>query len=62
MSNYNNGDFIILHNEDWFRGGPSGFTPFVINETGLIVGLYDGRHGYVPMSVQAFHPTLKACL
>ncbi len=62
LSNYNNGDFIILHNEDWFRGGRSGFTPFVINETGLIVGLYDGRHGYVPMSVQAFHPTLKACL
>lgn len=61
LSNYS-GDLTILHNEDYFHGGRSGFIPFVINEAGDVVGLYNGRHGYVSMPIQAFHPTLKACL
>lgn len=53
---------IILHSEDWFRGGRSGFIPFVINECADIVGVFDGRHGYVPLPVANLHPTLEVCL
>lgn len=53
---------IILHSEDWFRGGRSGFIPFVINDKGEVIGLYDGRHGFVPMPVSLLHPTLKEVL
>lgn len=53
---------IVLHSEDWFRGGRSGFVPFVIDDCGNVVGLYDGRHGFVPMPVQNLHPTLKELL
>ena len=52
----------LLHSEDWFFGGRSGFIPFVINRAGNIVGMYDGRHGYVSLPVSLFHPTLKDCL
>lgn len=52
----------ILHREDWFRGGLSGFIPFVINECADIVGVFDGRHGYVPLPVVGVHPTLQMCL
>jgi hypothetical protein len=52
----------ILHSEDWFRGGRSGFTPIVIDKEGTIVGMYDGRHGYAPLPVHKLHSTLEACL
>lgn len=55
-------DLIVLHSEDWFRGGRSGFVPFVIDEAGSVVGMYDGRHGYVSMPIQNLHPTLQVCL
>lgn len=53
---------IVLHSEDWFRGGRSGFAPIVINGNGMIVGMYDGRHGYAPLPVSKLHPTLGVCL
>lgn len=53
---------VILHSEDWFRGGRSDFVPFVIDDKGNIVGLYDGRHGFVSMPVKKLHSTLKAIL
>jgi len=49
----------ILHSEDWFKGGRSGFVPFVIDIEGHVVGLYDGRHGYVGLPIESFHPTLS---
>ncbi len=52
----------ILHSEDWFKGGRSGFIPFVINDVGKIVGLYDGRHGFVSIPVETIHPTLNIVL
>lgn len=52
----------ILHSEDWFRGGRSGFIPMVIDEVGDVIGVYDGRHGYVPFPVMNIHPTLKEVL
>ena len=55
-------NLILLHSEDWFRGGRSGFIPFVINDKGEVIGLYDGRHGYIPMPVSLLHPTLKEVL
>ncbi|MEI8067936.1 MAG: hypothetical protein WCG91_03260 [Candidatus Shapirobacteria bacterium] len=55
-------DLIILHSEDWFRGGRSGFVPFVINDKGEIIGLYDGRHGYMSLPVETLHPTLAEVL
>ena len=60
ISNYDG--LIVLHSEDWFRGGHSGFVPFVINDKGEVVGLYDGRHGFVPMPMQTLHPTLISVL
>ncbi|MCW1949501.1 MAG: hypothetical protein KIH89_003630 [Candidatus Shapirobacteria bacterium] len=55
-------ELSILHSEDWFKGGRSGFTPFVINECADIVGVFDGRHGYVSLPVVHLHPTLESCL
>jgi hypothetical protein len=55
-------NLIILHSEDWFKGGSTGFIPFVLDEAGNMVGLYDGRHGYVPMPIGKFHPTLEATM
>lgn len=60
ISNYDG--LIVLHSEDWYRGGHSGFVPFVINDKGEVVGLYDGRHGFVPIPVQKLHPTLESVL
>ena len=53
---------VVLHSEDWFRGGRTGFTPFVINGHAEIVGMFNGRQGYIQMPVTGIHPTLKACL
>lgn len=55
-------NLIIVHSEDWFRGGRSGFAPLVINGVGDVIGLYDGRHGYMPLPVWNTHPTLEAIL
>jgi len=52
----------ILHNEEWFKGGRTGFAPIVIDEKGTIVGMYDGRHGYAPLPVHKLHSTLEDCL
>ena len=58
----NEDNLIIIHSEDWFKGGLTGFIPFVLDEDGFIVGLYDGRHGYVSMPIAKFHPTLGAVI
>lgn len=59
-------DLVILHNEDWFRGGDTGFAPMVIDKTGSIVGIYSGRQGYVAFPIPAggikLHPTLEKVL
>lgn len=59
-------DLIVLHNEDWFRGGDTGFSAFVINKAGNILGIYDGRHGFVKFPIPAggmnLHETLKKVL
>jgi len=52
----------IFHQEDWFRGGRSGFVPMVIDERGNVVGMYDGRHGYMSFPVKDLHPTLREVL
>lgn len=52
----------IYHDEDWFKGGRSSFVPFVLNQKGDLVGLYDGRHGYVKLPVVLNHPTLQAII
>jgi hypothetical protein len=53
---------IVLHSEDWFKGGRSGFVPLVIDDIGDVIGFYDGRHGFVPIPVQNLHPTLASVL
>jgi hypothetical protein len=58
----NEDNLIILHSEDWFKGGSTGFIPFVLDGDGITVGVYDGRHGYVPMPISNFHPTLTSVL
>lgn len=60
ISNENN--LIILHSEEWFKGGSTGFIPFVINSEGDVVGMYDGRHGYVSLPISNLHPTLERVL
>ncbi|MEI7539226.1 MAG: hypothetical protein WCJ36_00435 [Candidatus Saccharibacteria bacterium] len=55
-------DLVILHNEDWFRGGDTGFATFVINNDGNIVGIYDGRHGFVKFPIPAGGITLHETL
>jgi hypothetical protein len=54
-------NLFVYHNEEWFLKGRCGFIPFVIDER-KVVGLYDGRHGFVPMPVGKLHPTLEAVL
>jgi hypothetical protein len=59
----NDKDIIICHTEDWFNGGSSGFTPWVINDLGNIVGCYDGQHGYMSLSIAPkLHTTLAHIL
>lgn len=53
---------IVLHSEDWYKGGRTGFAPLVIDDIGDVIGFYDGRHGYVPLPVQNLHPTLASVL
>jgi len=48
----------IFHSEAWHNGGQTGFVPFVLDHNGSLVGLYDGRHGYVPLPITRYHPTL----
>lgn len=51
-------DLHLFHSEVWFAGGQTGFVPFVIDHKGNLIGLYDGRHGYVSLPVNKYHPTL----
>jgi len=52
----------VFHAEDWFEGGRSGFTPFVIDSDGNVVGIYDGQHGFASFPITKLHPTLQATL
>lgn len=55
-------NLLILHSEDWFKGGQTGFIPFVLNNNGHLVGLFDGRHGFINFPITNFHPTLLQIL
>lgn len=58
----NDKNLIICHTEDWYMHGNSGFTVFAVDEKGIIVGCYDGQHGYMSFSNIKIHPTLTHVL
>lgn len=58
----NDQNLIICHTEDWYQHGNSGFTPFVIDKNGNIIGCYDGQHGFMLLSSIKLHTTLAHIL
>jgi hypothetical protein len=52
-------DFTISLNEDWFAGGNSGISVFLLNQDGTLYGVFSGQQGLQAISQYGIHETLK---